>query len=436
MWYNPHPQPIAEVLDEVDVDNLEDDDFNLFSGDDDDHGNDMNDMNDDEPRMMMRIEEEEEVNTNTMSNELRHHQQQQHHHHNSQYQQQQQQLQQKHHHQHHQQQPYRQQQDDVLSFGSGGGGGGGCFSMWNGNGNNGQGGCGGGGIFPSLVQFSPSIFTFGMNRNNNSNSNSSSRNAGLNLMQPIPQQQQPSSTSTPPNDDTEPDIIVARELNKLSMEERDKADNDLHCIADKNNDVIPESKEFVETKLEEMEVELHNTLRKSSYELALSIDPTYIRNRELRLIFLRADRYNCKLSAGRFIRFLDQKLELFGPTKLCKDITLDDLNSDDVIALCSGFVQFNHLTRDPKGRATIFAMPKFLPQVKSSPNAVSSYDCFHLCVSLYLRVCPSVCQSVCHVSTVHSRSRFLPLSFYCYLSQPISLIASCNDVCGHVNIKV
>jgi hypothetical protein len=52
----------------------------------------------------------------------------------------------------------------------------------------------------------------------------------------------------------------------------------------------------------------------------------YVKNRKFLLIFLRADRFHAKKAAWRIVGHFHKKLELFGASKLCKDITLKDLD--------------------------------------------------------------------------------------------------------------
>jgi hypothetical protein len=69
-------------------------------------------------------------------------------------------------------------------------------------------------------------------------------------------------------------------------------------------------------------------------------------------MFLRAENFDSQLAAKRMLRFFEQKLELFGPDKLCKDITLRDLNIEDMQCLINGHQQILP-TRDSSGRVAI-----------------------------------------------------------------------------------
>ena len=62
-----------------------------------------------------------------------------------------------------------------------------------------------------------------------------------------------------------------------------------------------------------------------AYNLALSIDATYVLNKEFQLMFLRADQFDTKLAALRLVKHFHLKLQLFGKDKLCRPIVQDDL---------------------------------------------------------------------------------------------------------------
>ena len=62
-------------------------------------------------------------------------------------------------------------------------------------------------------------------------------------------------------------------------------------------------------------------------------------------------------AASRMVRFFDEKCELFGADKLTKDITLEDLDPDDIITLENGFYQVLP-EKDCVGRKAFCQFPK------------------------------------------------------------------------------
>jgi hypothetical protein len=75
------------------------------------------------------------------------------------------------------------------------------------------------------------------------------------------------------------------------------------------------------------------------------------------MMFLRADRYAPKDAAERMVRFFEMKKSLFGADKLVKDITLEDLDKDDMDALKTGCVQVSPMT-DMAGKPIVVSLGK------------------------------------------------------------------------------
>ena len=163
------------------------------------------------------------------------------------------------------------------------------------------------------------------------------------------------------------DAAIAAELNKLSMAEREDILYDLHGVSDN----IDETEELLSKSLAEMERLLDSgespslfsssgAIRKSAgYELAESRDPSYVKDRNFRLMFLRGEDFQARPAALKMQKFMDQKLELFGEDRLCRPITLDDLDEDDLACLRNGHMQWLR-SRDRAGRAVIVVQANFI----------------------------------------------------------------------------
>lgn len=164
----------------------------------------------------------------------------------------------------------------------------------------------------------------------------------------------------------EMDRIIAKEMTDLSMQEREKAENDVHGIGNEGE----ENPLQVQTGLLQLEHHLDYMKKGTVYEEAENQDYNYVSNRKFRLMFLRADRYNPKEAAERMIRFFDLKKSLFGTEKLVKDITMDDLDEDDMETLRSGYMQLPAYC-DMAGRTILVGMLK-LRKMKTELNAVST----------------------------------------------------------------
>ena len=147
--------------------------------------------------------------------------------------------------------------------------------------------------------------------------------------------------------------MLAKEMNKLSVEEREKVLEDVHGIPR----VVDETQEFIEACLTLLEKELTNISSKPAYDLASSTSKEYTSSKKIRLMFLRAESYDPCNAASRMVRFFDEKNKLFGADKLTKDITLDDLDLDDIITLKNGFYQVLP-EKDCVGRKAFCQFPK------------------------------------------------------------------------------
>ena len=172
--------------------------------------------------------------------------------------------------------------------------------------------------------------------------------------EPISQSMRP---ALPPPEDPSPedaDALFAKELNRLSMRERDHVLQDIHGVAD----IVDEEAEFVNNCLLQLEMELERLPRqnKNAYLQAYAKDAAYVSNRDFRLMFLRADAFNVRNTALRMVDFFEAKLELFGADKLAKTIAMDDLSKDDLRCLEAGYTQLLP-ERDRAGRAVIVVMP-------------------------------------------------------------------------------
>eukprot|EP00934_Nitzschia_sp_Nitz4_P006286 Nitzschia sp. Nitz4//scaffold99_size76975//4803//6306//NITZ4_005564-RA/size76975-snap-gene-0.4-mRNA-1//-1//CDS//3329560814//6276//frame0 len=146
------------------------------------------------------------------------------------------------------------------------------------------------------------------------------------------------------------DDVIAAELSKLSIVEREAALHDLHGVSSG----VVETPELVEQSSLQMDDLLYSrTVQKSkAYELAEKMNPVFVQDIKFRLLFLRAEEFNVQSATAKMQQFLNMKCELFGSDKLCKSITLHDLSHDDMETLHNGHFQLLN-RRDRAGRAVI-----------------------------------------------------------------------------------
>ena len=67
---------------------------------------------------------------------------------------------------------------------------------------------------------------------------------------------------------------------------------------------------------------------KHDYDAPYAMDSSYVTNTAFLKLFLGAVDYDVKNAATRIVCHFECKLDIFGPTKLVKDITQDDLDED------------------------------------------------------------------------------------------------------------
>jgi hypothetical protein len=162
-----------------------------------------------------------------------------------------------------------------------------------------------------------------------------------------------------------PALSLAEELNKLSLVEREETLFDIHGVSDNEVDETPE---LISRTSKELDHFL-KTLKTDAYDLAESQSPEYLKSAKFRLMFLRAESFDAQNAAHRMIQFLEHKLELFGPTKLCKEIKLDDLTPEDMESLENGHMQLMPV-RDRSDRAIFVFIANYM-KFKTIENLVS-----------------------------------------------------------------
>ena len=91
------------------------------------------------------------------------------------------------------------------------------------------------------------------------------------------------------------DRLLAKEMLNLSVNEREKLYEELHCV---QND-FEEVPGFVDNSLTELEKEIQKIHQRSCYNKALFLNPSLVKGRPFQLKFLRASRFDVKYAAFR-----------------------------------------------------------------------------------------------------------------------------------------
>jgi hypothetical protein len=182
------------------------------------------------------------------------------------------------------------------------------------------------------------------------------------------------------------DVLRAEELQRMSAKERECVLNDIHCCPD-TPFVDAQS---IRLRMDEFELALQDELASdvdfgAAYRLAHSLDSSYVLKSELRLAFLRAERFHPRQAVRRFLAFFREKLMLWGSSRLTCEITLSDFDSKDMEVLRSGKVQLLP-QKDQSGRQIMSHV--IADQVEADHKSVVSADsCLISSLCLFVHAC-------------------------------------------------
>jgi hypothetical protein len=151
-----------------------------------------------------------------------------------------------------------------------------------------------------------------------------------------------------PEDRADMDKVLAQEVHNLSLQERNRVYEEIHGVAEP----LKEDPEFVAQQLSEFDVQLSTIQNKPAYDIAFQQSPEYVHDRKFRLMFLRDTEFDAHKAAQKLVNHFEVKMELFGREKLAQNITLDDLDENDLIYLRSGATQILPST-DRAGRQIV-----------------------------------------------------------------------------------
>ena len=168
-------------------------------------------------------------------------------------------------------------------------------------------------------------------------------NDALEIFTPATRQPQHQQLQEEQKKTKELDSLLAQSMVELSFQERQMQQEVLHGVASE----VEEDEDKIQDWLRGLDQSLQQRMARSNQgeskisaiKYALETCPSYVQNREMRLMFLRGNEYNADKAADQMIRFFSVKDGLFGRDKLCKDITLEDMDQDDKMAIVSGMLQ-------------------------------------------------------------------------------------------------
>jgi hypothetical protein len=88
------------------------------------------------------------------------------------------------------------------------------------------------------------------------------------------------------------------------------------------------------------ELVLTNISDKQAFDLASKVSPDLVYDDEFLQLFLNAERADPISAARRLVGHFSHKLEVWGADKLCKNLALSDLTSEDLDIILSGGFEF------------------------------------------------------------------------------------------------
>lgn len=150
--------------------------------------------------------------------------------------------------------------------------------------------------------------------------------------------------------------LIASEMNNLSLEERKAIFDDVHGVNVTQQEETPQA---VASWLQDFRDAVRKIRYKPEYEKAAFLNPDYVLDPKIALMFLRSEDYNPRKAARRIVNHYKYKMELFGIDKLARPITFDDLDKEDREAALTGFYQKLYLP-DQSGRPVIIGFPHLM----------------------------------------------------------------------------
>jgi uncharacterized protein YaaR (DUF327 family) len=176
------------------------------------------------------------------------------------------------------------------------------------------------------------------------------------------------------------DAMLVRELNQLSVKDREDALEEIHGVH--ASDMAKKDKEKLPGALQQLQLELDRLVQNSAHpevaahKQALQQNSRYVIDEMLRTKFVRADRYDAAAAAVRMIKWFDMGLELFGPVALMRPVRFLDLSANAKQIYMAGD-SYVLPTRDPIGRL-IGASVADMGTVHPIKDRVGNADCSSL----------------------------------------------------------
>jgi hypothetical protein len=146
------------------------------------------------------------------------------------------------------------------------------------------------------------------------------------------------------------ELLIAKELLKLNMTEREKAFFDIHGVAE-DQDTNQKEEANLAAKLQELDQILAQEEQQNEvYRVAVLQNRDYVTSRAFRLSFLRSEGYNVQEAKARIMRHLELKMRLLGVENLGLHLKMSDLDGEAFQCLQCGIGQTSPAWKDRSGR--------------------------------------------------------------------------------------
>ena len=176
----------------------------------------------------------------------------------------------------------------------------------------------------------------------------------------IENQHRRAAAKTTTTDETA-ESILANELNNLSFHERETINEEIHGVNISTN--IKETPETLTKAFRDLQTELEKlcetdgSVDGTAFAFKRSQDifgstpgkGTVLNSKEIRVAFLRCERFDCKKAAARLCRFANLMYELYGDVALERKVKLTDMSEEELAIMRLGHCQ-NMRDRDRAGR--------------------------------------------------------------------------------------
>ena len=144
---------------------------------------------------------------------------------------------------------------------------------------------------------------------------------------------------------------LVQEWNQLSLQERELVQGEVHGVA--SGFSVEETPELIQERMEQMDEEINKIRKKSAYDKAVFLNPSYVKDPDFRIMFLRCENFQPREAAHRIVRFFECRLDFFGPDRFANRLGFLDLDKDDQEYIKSGPIQLLS-QKDRSGRAVLW----------------------------------------------------------------------------------